>query len=117
MHPTQEALPAEHIVGRALSGEVKARATASFFVKVLARFAGDLALMFKATGGVYIGGGVAQRMRSLLDERLFRQAFESHPPYEDLLARIPTVLVTLDEPGLLGCAVIAQRIGREVSAF
>ena len=49
--------------------------------------AGDVALTFKALGGVYIAGGVACGLGPLLDEPQFRNAFEAHPPYEALLAR------------------------------
>ena len=76
----------------------------AMFVRLLGRFAGDTALTFKATGGVYVAGGVALALGALFDARLFRAAFEAHPPYETLLASIPTALITYQEPGLLGCA-------------
>ena len=116
LHPDFEALPAELVVSRAKRGDRVAAATVALFVKLLGRFAGDLALMFKATGGVYVAGGVAQRMHHLIDEQIFRAAFEAHPPYQDLLASIPTALVTLDEPGLLGCAVLAERVALQAPA-
>jgi glucokinase len=112
LHPQHPALTAATIVTGAAAGDERARATVSLFVKLLGRFAGDLALMFKATGGIFMAGGVAQRLQHLYDARVFRTAFEAHPPYEALLATIPTVLVTLEEPGLLGCAVIAERFAR-----
>ena len=59
-------------------------------MRLLGRFAGDVALIFKAFGGVYIAGGVASRLGPLLDEWTFRAAFESHPPHEHLLKEIPT---------------------------
>jgi glucokinase len=72
--------------------------------------ASALALTFKALGGVYITGGVAAGLGPLLDEPQFRAAFEAHPPYETLLQTIPTLLVTCEEPGLIGCAALAQSI-------
>jgi glucokinase len=80
------------------------------FVRLLGRFAGGLALTFKAVGGVYIAGGVASRFGRLLDEREFRNAFETHPPYETLLQGIPTLLMHRTEPGLLGCAALADEL-------
>ena len=79
----------ETIVASALAREPSALAAARLFVRLLGRFAGDVALTFKALGGVYIAGGVACGLGPLLDEPQFRQAFEAHPPYETLLGRDP----------------------------
>ncbi len=107
----------EDVLERARAGEADARAAAALFVRLLGRFAGDVALMFKATGGVYLAGGVAVALGPLLDEAAFRAAFEAHPPYESLLARIPTRLLACREPGLLGCAALVEQFvttGREI---
>jgi glucokinase len=96
------------IVTDAHAGEPKAQAITRLFVRLLGRFAGGLALTFKALGGVYITGGVATNLGPLLDDPSFRAAFEAHPPYQTLLNGIPTVLVTASEPGLIGAAAFAQ---------
>jgi glucokinase len=96
------------IVASALAREPSAQAATRLFVRLLGRFAGSLALTFKAQGGVYITGGVAAGLGPLLDEPQFRAAFEAHPPYETLLRAIPTLLITCEEPGLIGCAALAQ---------
>jgi glucokinase len=80
------------------------------FVRLLGRFAGGLALTFKAVGGVYIAGGVASRFGAMFDEQAFRAAFEAHPPYQQLLQGIPTLLMSRTEPGLLGCAALADEL-------
>ena len=98
------------IVASALSREPSALMATRLFVRLLGRFAGSLALTFKAQGGVYITGGVAGGLGPLLDDPQFRAAFEAHPPYQALLAAIPTLLVTCEEPGLIGCAALAQAI-------
>jgi glucokinase len=98
----------ETIVAGALAREPSALAATRMFVRLLGRFAGSLALTFKAQGGVYITGGVASGLGPLIDEPQFRRAFEAHPPYETLLKGIPTLLVTCDEPGLIGCAALSQ---------
>jgi glucokinase len=98
----------ETIVASALAREPSAHAAARMFVRLLGRFAGGLALTFKALGGVYITGGVAYGLGPLLDEPQFRAAFEAHPPHESLLKTIPTLLITCPQPGLIGCAALAS---------
>jgi glucokinase len=98
----------ETIVASALAREPAAQAVTRLFVRLLGRFAGGLALTFKALGGVYVTGGVANGLGPLLDEPQFRAAFEAHPPYGPLLKTIPTLLITCEEPGLIGCAAMAN---------
>jgi glucokinase len=100
----------ETIVAMAKAGDAAARSTAALFLRLLARFAGGLALTFKATGGVYIAGGVAHALADVVDDAEFRKAFEAHRPHQALLAKIPTALVTCKEPGLLGCAALAEQL-------
>ena len=100
----------EAVVTAALAGEPAALTVARLFVRLLGRFAGGLALTFKAFGGVYVAGGVASRLGPLFDGDTFRAAFEAHPPYQKLLAATPTLLMNRTEPGLLGCAALADEL-------
>jgi glucokinase len=97
----------ETIAASALAREPAAQAAARLFARLLGRFAGSLALTFKALGGVYVTGGVASGLAPLLGEPVFRAAFEAHPPYEALLRAIPTLLITCEQPGLIGCAALS----------
>ena len=109
MNPRQPVQPARGVVAAAHAGDAAATAVIDMFVRLFGRFAGDMALAFKATGGIYLAGGIARRFGHLFDSTVFRQAFEAHPPYQQMLARIPTFLVTYTEPGLIGCAAFAAR--------
>ncbi len=114
VNPGVMRLAPEMIIRQARAGDREARATVSLFVRLFGRFAGDLALTFKAQGGVYLAGGVALGLGPLLDDRLFRAAFEAHAQHRSLLAAIPTALICCEEPGLIGCAAIAQRLMAEL---
>lgn len=107
LHPGMAPLAPEMVVAHALAGDPAAGATVQLFVRLLGRFAGDVALIFKALGGVYITGGVAIGLGALLDEEIFRAAFEAHPPYGELLKSVPTFLIVRPQPGLIGCAALA----------
>jgi glucokinase len=110
LNPFSIPLVARTVVAQARAGATDARAAVDLFVRLLGRFAGDIALTLKATGGVYIAGGVAMKLGPLFDSAIFRAAFENHPPYQDLLAAIPTSLVICAEPGLVGCAALAGQL-------
>ena len=74
----------------------------------MARFAGDMAVTFVATGGLTLSGGVLPRVVDFLDEAAFRQAFEAKAPVDGLAKRIPTRLVTREDAVLVGMAAIAS---------
>lgn len=76
----------------------------NFFVQWLGRFAGDMALAFGARGGVYLGGGIAPRMLSRLEQDDFREAFERKGRMSPYVAAIPIHVVVSDYPGLKGAA-------------
>jgi glucokinase len=76
--------------------------------RIVARFAGDMAVTFVATGGVTLAGGVLPRVVKFLDEATFRRAFEAKAPVDGLAKRIPTRLVTQEDAVLVGMAAIAS---------
>ncbi|MCB1443431.1 MAG: glucokinase [Methyloceanibacter sp.] len=76
----------------------------NFFVQWLGRFAGDMALVFGARGGVYLGGGIAPKMLSRLEQDDFRQAFERKGRMSPYVEAIPIHVIVSDYPGLKGAA-------------
>jgi glucokinase len=83
--------------------------TLSLFATYLGRVAGDLALIFMARGGVYLGGGISQKILAALKNPEFRAAFEDKAPHNALLAAIPTFVVTHPQAALAGLASFARR--------
>src|SRR5690606_32711266 len=51
------------------------------FVTCLGRLAGDLALIFMSRGGVYLTGGIVQKIVPALTNGRFRAAFEDKAPH------------------------------------
>jgi glucokinase len=96
----------------ALDGNPAALMTAVCFWRLLARVAGDLALAFKATGGVFIAGGIAPHLMPLADRATIRSVFSSKPPMEELMARIPLHVVTAQDAAEQGLAAIAAHLQR-----
>lgn len=106
------ATSAEIIAHGAAASDGLAADTLRLFARLLGRFAGDLALILSATGGVFIGGGIAPRMIPSLRHGEFRAAFDRKAPFEDVVRSIPTSVVVDPEPGLTGLAVYAAAPGR-----
>jgi glucokinase len=96
------------------SDSVAADATQLFF-EILGQVAGDIALVLGAQDGVYLAGGIVKRYPEMLHISGFRNAFESKGRQRSMMERIPTRLITYDEPGLLGAAHCAFDLSRNVS--
>jgi len=84
-----------------------ARAAVDLFVSIYGAHAGDVALSYGATGGVYLGGGIApKRLPRLLDGR-FVQAFLAKGRLEPFVRRIPVRVVLNADAALVGAALYA----------
>jgi glucokinase len=81
-------------------------ATVNLFASILGAQAANLVLTVLATGGLYIGGGIAQRMLPVASGqgKLFLAAFRDKGRLSPLLARLP-VRVIVEPVALLGAAI------------
>ncbi len=79
------------------------------FVSLYGSEAGNVALQYRATGGVYVAGGIAPKILPAIEGGAFLESFRSKPPLEDLLARIPVRVVLEPRLGLFGAAAAAYR--------
>ncbi len=70
--------------------------------------AGNLALKMKATGGVYIGGGIAPRILRWLQQPQFLEAFRNKGKMQTLMESIPVQVILNDRTALYGPAVYLQ---------
>lgn len=96
----------------AQDGDPGALMTVVCFWRLLARVAGDLALVFKATGGVFIAGGIAPHLLPLVDRAAIRTVFTSKPPMEELAGSFPLHVVTAPDAAEQGLAAIAGNLHR-----
>lgn len=95
----------EEIVDAALAESCAASAAAlELFCGWLGRFAGDLALIFGAQGGVYIAGGIVPPFADYLKRSRFRPCFEDKGAFRDYAAKIPTFVITHPDPAFVGLA-------------
>lgn len=77
------------------------------FVSIYGAEAGNLALKGMATGGVYIGGGIAPKILPKLQGPTFLNAFRKKGRLSTLLEAIPVRVILNDKTALLGAARVA----------
>ena len=72
------------------------------FVAAYGALAGNLALAGTATGGVYLGGGIAPKILPRLKGGTFRQAFAAKGRFVPYLEKVPVRVILNDRAALLG---------------
>jgi glucokinase len=80
------------------------RATLDCFISILGAEAGNLALKVKATGGIYLGGGIPPRIAPALKGGLFMEAFTQKQSMKYLLEKIPVHVILNPNGALSGAA-------------
>jgi glucokinase len=94
------------VLAAAREGDELAGATLDLFARFLGRFAGDLALTFEASGGVFIAGGIAPRMVDILQGGGFRDAFDRKAPHDAWARSVAAFVIVNPEPALQGLAAL-----------
>lgn len=104
-----ERLEAPAITGAALDGSsAGCRRTVDTFCAILGSVAGNVALTLGATGGMYIGGGIAPRLGALFEASDFRARFEDKGRFAPYLQAIPSRIIMRRHAPLLGAAAAAE---------
>lgn len=102
---TDPALTPEAITRLAVSRQdPDAVRTMDHFLAMLGTVTGNLALTLGARGGVYLGGGILPDLAAQLQASSFRERFVDKGRYRGYLQSIPTILVTKENPALMGLA-------------
>lgn len=89
----------------ALAGKSELAATAlEIFVEVYGAMAGNLALLLKSVGGLYIGGGIAPKIMPKLTDGTFMRNYEDKGRMSGLVQSIPVRVILDDKTALYGAA-------------
>lgn len=83
------------------------------FVAAYGAVAGNLALVGTATGGLYLGGGIAPKILPRLQSGPFLAAFEAKGRFVPYLERVPVRVILNDKAALLGAARLAVELGEK----
>jgi glucokinase len=82
----------------------------NLFVSMYGAEAGNLALKALAVGGIFVGGGIAPKIRAKLEDGTFITAFRDKGRLSEMMAAIPVHLVLEPRAALLGAAAVARSL-------
>jgi glucokinase len=82
------------------------------FVSVYGAMAGNLALLMMAGGGLYVGGGIAPKIREKLTDGTFMKAFTDKGRLSSLVAAIPVHIILDEKTAVFGAANAAVDVVR-----
>ena len=97
--------PAAAVSHAALAGKSELAATAlEIFVEVYGAMAGNLALLLKSVGGLYVGGGIAPKIMPKLTDGTFMRNYGDKGRMSGLVNSIPVRVILDDKTALYGAA-------------
>jgi glucokinase len=109
-HRQVSPLSAAEITENAFAGRCEVCCEAlRFFCAFLGSFAGSVALTFRATGGVYIAGGISPRILEFIRNSDFRRRFEAKGRFSRYLRPIPSFVITHPAAAFLGLSSLIER--------
>jgi glucokinase len=97
------------VISRLLPDSETLKWAARFYSRVCRNYA----LETLSLGGLYIAGGVAARTPELLTHEAFATEFRSSPTMSHILEQIPVFLITNEESGLWGAALLGLQTLRK----
>ena len=80
------------------------------FCAIYGAEAGNLGLKVLALGGVFLGGGIAPKIISKLQDGVFRKAFLEKGRFSKFLSKIPVYAILEEKTALHGAAVYALQL-------
>ena len=104
--PLDDLAPSEIVESAATASDPTCQRTVEIFCGILGNFAGNLCLTLGATGGVYVGGGVIEKIdqAGLFDRDRFLNRLVHKGRLSEWLGNIPAFLLRTPYAGLTGAA-------------
>jgi glucokinase len=103
--------PGAAISAAALGGKSQlAMKALDLFVSIYGAMAGNLALMVLATGGLYIGGGIAPKILTKLEDGAFLEAFRHKGRFTPFMETIPVHVILDPKTALYGAVRVAASL-------
>lgn len=100
--------PAAEIAEAGLKGQAEiARQALDLFASIYGAEAGNLALKALSLDGVFVGGGIAPKLITKLQDGTFMQAFLNKGRFKRLLSNVPVRVIMNQQTALLGAASAA----------
>lgn len=100
--------PAAEIAQAGLQGQAEiAKQALELFVSIYGAEAGNLALKALSLDGLYVGGGMAPKLISKLQDGTFMKAFTNKGRYKRLMTQIPVKVIMNQHTALIGAASVA----------
>jgi len=96
----------------AIRGDAHASEAVQLFVAVFAAYAGNLALAFNPSGGIYLCGGLSVHLADWFEPSAFMAAFAAKGRMAGVVRRTPVFLVTRHDTGLAGAKRIVKKFYR-----
>jgi len=101
-------------VGEAGTSELCAK-TLEMFVASYGAESGNMVLKVLATGGLYVGGGIAPKILKTMRGGAFMQAFADKGRLSELLIHTPVHVILESRAALMGAAAFAEARAAEIS--
>ncbi len=89
--------------------------TMNIFAAALGAKAGNLGLTLLASGGIYLGGGIAPKVLKIMQNGRFKDAFLDKGRMRPILEAMPVRIILDDSCALLGAAAYAEARAAELS--
>ncbi len=84
--------------------------TLQMFLEAYGAEAGNLAVKLLPYGGLYIAGGIAPKIKPLLEEGSFMRAFTHKGRMDILLEKVPVHIILNPQVGLIGAAIYGANL-------
>lgn len=113
--PATLALPADISAAALVGSDATALETLEVFCALLGSFAGDLAMLYGTSGGVFLAGGILPQIHGFLRGSRFTERFLDKGAMRAFLQQIPVRLIEHGQLGVIGAAswFLEERRGQQ----